>query len=64
MLPARTSHTLWTPSLTLWRAIKNAITNARIITIELFVRKTIMVHMEKAIAEWPDGMPPLKGVPL
>jgi len=52
------------PALTRCRVIRNAMINDKIITIVLFVKNTMAVHMEKAMAEWPDGIPPLSGVPL
>ena len=62
--PATTSHIVWIESFILCRAIRNAITNVSTITMELFVKNVIIVHIENAIAECPDGIPPLSGVPL
>ena len=64
MDPARTSGSVWIASFILLRAIKNAMTKDKDITIRLFVRKDIMIQIEKAMAAWPEGIPPLRGVPL
>ena len=62
--PAVTSQTLWIPRMSLFLAIRDAMINANIIMIPLFVRRDIIIQAEKAMALWPLGIPPLRGVPL